>query len=134
MCDIVEPTVWFHWVCQVHCIVYTGLVVLYYNLVASPKQNASQHAIYTIAIVQSTMPEYSVVGFQVQGIWFKFLMVLLQDNFYNNYVLLFSNQLMVTQNKVQKSDIDCSFGIGKEEAKYQPYVLTLLIFSQFKLK
>ena len=26
-------------------------IVLYYNLVASPKQNASQHAIYTIAIV-----------------------------------------------------------------------------------
>ena len=134
MCDIVEPTVWFHWVCQVHCTVYTGLVVLYYNLVASPKQNASQHAIYTIAIVQSTMPEYSVVGFQVQRIWFKFLMVLLQDNFYNNYVLLFSNQLMVTQNKVQKSDIDCSFGIGEQEDKYQSYTLILLIFSQFKLK
>ena len=66
MCDIVEPTVWFHWVCQVHCTVYTGLVGLYYNLVASPKQNASQHAIYTVEIVQSTMAEYSVVGFQVQ--------------------------------------------------------------------
>ena len=64
------------WYCGTNGVVPVGLssplysvhwlsIVLYYNLVASPKQNASQHAIYTIAIVQSTMPEYSVVGFQV---------------------------------------------------------------------
>ena len=70
-------------------------IVLYYNLVASPKQNASQHAIYTIAIVQSTMPEYSVVGFQMREfgsnfLWFcyKIVSTIIASPF-------FSDQLMV---------------------------------------
>ena len=77
MCDIVEPTVWFHWVCQVHCTVFTGLVVLYYNLVASPKQNASQHAIYTIAIVTVDHARIFSCGVSSLGNLVKFLMVLL---------------------------------------------------------